>query len=583
MKLFFANKISEINLLKLRKKKKFKIFAANPKIQAFLKKNNIKFINTLNFFYSLEHRKSIQYTDYICKKVFKITKIKENHLFYNTFFYFRFYISTIIYSHLIIRNIKRIYKNNIYVSQNGNWIKYNISLKDIIFAFEEKNEKKNYIKRIISLIFISFNYLYLYFILRKKNKIVINSNDYNLGLKINNLYKKNKNLSIISVNSSLSSFFSLKKINKNYYSFFLRNISIFKYKNINKLNYLKVLNQNMVKICLKKFNIKIDNDLQKMFCHNILIKLESFLDKDCFIKFFLKNIKKIKLIISQHSLDTASSLYNYAKLQKIKTLCISHGTYSYTKNKFANLEWKVHSKTMINNNNDFILSNSKIMTDFINKSEIGIKNDQIIKIDPFLFSTNQKKKISLSQINIIKKNLKIEKNKKIILHAGSPKLGRCVVYETIDEYIANIKKILFEIKNSNYFLIISFRPYKNLDYFTFKELLPPYSNYCISSNISINELIQLSDIIMSFSSTVIEESLYLNKPVILFDPNKIYNHYDNDYLNKFKFFNKKLYVDSKKKLLNKFNQASNLNGKINFSNKIYYPKKNLLKELNLHL
>ena len=65
---------------------------------------------------------------------------------------------------------------------------------------------------------------------------------------------------------------------------------------------------------------------------------------------------------------------------------------------------------------------------------------------------------------------------------------------------------------------------KVLSYETFKNSLINSKNYTISVKENLSSLLDASDCLISYSSTVIEEMLNYKKPVILFDSFKRYCH-----------------------------------------------------------
>jgi len=287
--------------------------------------------------------------------------------------------------------------------------------------------------------------------MKKKNKIIINDNSYNLGKKISYLSKKNKNLIVISLKSTLKDYLSLKKINKNYYSLFLNRSIIPRNSNKIELIFFRKLVSEFNNILKISFNYNLNKHITESFSKNIYTKINNFLDEDNIINFYLSKLKNIKLLCSQHSLGSGSSIYNYSKLSKINSLCFSHGTYSYTTNKYANQEWAVHSQTMVNRNYKYIASHSQMMTQFINKVQINNKKPKILKMKPFLFSTNQDQP-TLSNTDFLKE-LGLTNKKKIVLHANTPKFGRTLIYETVDEYVNNVNQLI-ELSNKYSFLLL---------------------------------------------------------------------------------------------------------------------------------
>ena len=125
------------------------------------------------------------------------------------------------------------------------------------------------------------------------------------------------------------------------------------------------------------------------------------------------------------------------------------------------------------------------------------------------------------------------------------------MYESVNEYIDNINKIINVIEKTNYVrLLISFRETPLLDYDSFILSLKNLKNTSIHVNTSISQLLSKSDFCISYSSTVLEEAIMNDIPCLQI-PNKFgYKHLYN-FNNKKNFFSFNDYNDFEKFILNK--------------------------------
>ena len=119
-------------------------------------------------------------------------------------------------------------------------------------------------------------------------------------------------------------------------------------------------------------------------------------------------------------------------------------------------------------------------------------------------------------------------NERIILHAGSP-MGwgsyRPWVFETIDEYICNINAVIKAVEAvSGSYLAIRFRPNPGINLEDFKMSLRESNCYGIYSEGSFEEHLLGSDLLISYSSTTIVQSLQNHVPVLQYDPDGKYEH-----------------------------------------------------------
>ena len=121
-----------------------------------------------------------------------------------------------------------------------------------------------------------------------------------------------------------------------------------------------------------------------------------------------------------------------------------------------------------------------------------------------------------------KKNNHLSKGQKKvrkILHAGTYKmLGmRPWIFETSNEFINGLQHLVQAVRNlDDIYLIIRIRPNIECSIESLKKLLGESNNYEIKTSGSFIDDLMESDLLISFSSTTIEEALYARRPVGLF-------------------------------------------------------------------
>ena len=271
------------------------------------------------------------------------------------------------------------------------------------------------------------------------------------------------------------------------------------------------------------------------------------------------------------SLALSFFLSEFGKINNIETILTPHGTHPYTSDDTINNLWLHSSKFLLSKNFDCIAVQSPIMLNFLKRNSYNEK--RLIISGPSNFTHPIKVKSSKGS-NVIKKKLNIFSNKKILLHASTPKHYynlRPIIFENIEEYIFQIKKIddFITKENLNFHLIIKFREIYGLNFDTFKKKLGNLNNSSISIKEDLEDLFNLSDIIISYSSTVIEEAFTFKKPIILIDYFKRYSHlnyYQN--INKDKNILPFKYICNNKDFLEYLNNF-NIN---NFKDEIHWDK-----------
>jgi len=246
-------------------------------------------------------------------------------------------------------------------------------------------------------------------------------------------------------------------------------------------------------------------------------------------------INKPYMILSQHSLGFSSLLGELSSKLDIPAISISHGTHVFHGDKYAQIAWKRHSKMLLDTVYPYTAIQSPLAKIYLDKEQS--QHSKKVITGPVLFAKE-------SSINLSIKNPRTEiygvnSDKFILLHASSPRDSRSFrpwIYETIDEYVRNINDLIEVVENdSNIHLAIRFRPipfyshngntgFSKID---LKNLLKPSSCYEIYTDGEFYEYLGSSDILVSYSSTTIEESFQGRVPVLQYDADNKYTHIPN--------------------------------------------------------
>jgi hypothetical protein len=233
------------------------------------------------------------------------------------------------------------------------------------------------------------------------------------------------------------------------------------------------------------------------------------------------------MILSQHSLGFSSLLGELCTKLDIPAISISHGTHAFHSNKYAQIAWKRHSKLLLDTVYPFTAIQSPLANTFLENTQTQYSKKVIT--GPVLFA--KKSSIALSKKNSKDEIYGINSDKLILLHASSPRESssfRPWVYETIDEYIRNINDLIEVVENdSNIHLAIRFRPSLYFSKTDLENLLNPSSCYEIYTDGEFYEYLISSDILISYSSTTIEESFQCRVPVLQYDAENKYMHIPN--------------------------------------------------------
>lgn len=122
----------------------------------------------------------------------------------------------------------------------------------------------------------------------------------------------------------------------------------------------------------------------------------------------------------------------------------------------------------------------------------------------------------------------ITETTRIIVYAPSMKSRksrRFFVLETLDELLASLTELVEAVSlMENVHLIVRIHPGEPIKKKEIEALLPVPANVSISDTGTFEEVLTAVDLLVSYSSTSIQEALINRAPVLLYDPWKRYNH-----------------------------------------------------------
>jgi hypothetical protein len=382
----------------------------------------------------------------------------------------------------------------------------------------------------------------IFILIKKKNYIYIQDKTYGFQNLINEI-KKNASKKYLFIR-----FASISELN------FLKSLS-----SLFKLIFLR--NDDQITICVPIiFKQNLNNEEIK------LTKVFKFLDKG-FNNIMLKSLAKYTYYMKNYNINLtenvikyinpSSSIFHNIKWDEsvlvasnlnninVNVFLMSHSSHPFTKNRKSFFFLKDLSQGMLF---------SKYATYNVLQSENALKS--------FRYFFPGKKNFLLSKPLMwgYKKSSKISKNNNLkILHAGTFKpFGlRPWIYENSNVYFIRLKKlinVISEMPDTN----LSIRRCENFEFDNnaYDKLLniKDYNNINYSSDISFVDEMNLSDVLISFSSTTIEEALIMNKKVIILCDKVSHKHFPESGNLKYLY-----YEDLNKKKLLKIIKSFNSN------------------------
>lgn len=219
-------------------------------------------------------------------------------------------------------------------------------------------------------------------------------------------------------------------------------------------------------------------------------------------------------VISQTNFEIYSALGTITKEMNIPSVLISHGSHVYHEDKYMAKEHSIQASIILVGDYKYSAVQSPIANEFASK--LIEDKDRIVNIKPTLWGRKVEREVSGEPDSIT------------IIHAGTFKMrhNRRYMFETSDEFVQGVRDLCETIAgNKNLKFIIKFRPDNyELSLESLKALLPESDNISIQTDKPFLEVLRSGDLVVSFSSTTIEEALSNNVPVLLYGGHGRYSH-----------------------------------------------------------
>ena len=267
----------------------------------------------------------------------------------------------------------------------------------------------------------------------------------------------------------------------------------------------KTNKKEKLKIYIEKINFNYNSfDLSELL-NEFYLKFNYFLndvDQKSIILKKIINENKISLAISNIAKGYNGSILDHDV--NCNTLCVTHGMMTKSYNDYDSIYKKILAEAVFAGESKFFAIQSKIMLDSLNTLKI---NGKVIKTGNIVFSSAKNKK----------------EKKNLILHAATVKDFSNLQFlgvEMFYEYWESLS-ILNDIAKKNEFKVVS-KPHPNIEMCT-KDLKKIFKNIKFS-NKPIETLLTKAMVLVSYSSTTIEDALNSKVPVILFYKEKRYIH-----------------------------------------------------------
>ncbi len=228
-----------------------------------------------------------------------------------------------------------------------------------------------------------------------------------------------------------------------------------------------------------------------------------------------KGIKLLKpnCIISQMNGEIYAALGGIAKSMSIPSVLISHGSHVYHRDKYGARDNAILAWNILVGDYEYCAVQSPLAREMA--LFMGKEPEKIVNIPPTLWG------------RAVSRSFRGGEGLTIV-HAGTFKLrhNRRYIYETSDEFLQGLEELIESVAPfPRLRLILKIRPdIYELSLDTMKALLPKAENVVIESDKPFLEILEEADLVVSFSSTTIEEALSNRVPVLLYGGQGRYAH-----------------------------------------------------------
>ena len=228
-----------------------------------------------------------------------------------------------------------------------------------------------------------------------------------------------------------------------------------------------------------------------------------------------------RMIVTPVGREFFYALGELATRRGIPGLLISHGSFTPMKNDLEEIGWAYHADGMLHGSYTHCALQTPLAEAFAKQASPATS---LVRTGPLVWGhqVNRKKSESL-------RNKLLGKNStdRVVLHASTYKLRYNVhphVYENAEEYIQGLNDLIDSINQiPAVHLIIKFRPF-HLTVNDLKAELHLSDRVTISVDEPFLDVLGLSDLLVSFSSTTIEEAFQNRVPVLLYGGGGRYQH-----------------------------------------------------------
>jgi hypothetical protein len=262
---------------------------------------------------------------------------------------------------------------------------------------------------------------------------------------------------------------------------------------------------------------------QKIFL-GIRKHMLNLLEQSYSLKFIFTSFKR-RMLASYHALGVMGLAGELSRSLGIKGLFISHGSHPMPIDEYHEIELLNLCRGFMLSDYTHIALSTPVQKEHLNYFKNKYKNikSSEVLIEPVMFA-----RINGDSKDAVRKQLGLSPDDLVVMHATTTKARyteRYYFVETESELLSSLSDLVNAVNDMNAKLLIRLHPGFYLNDAEIRTLLPKSARVIIHRHGTFKEALTVSDLVVSYSSTVIDESLINKIPVILYDKWNRYNHF----------------------------------------------------------
>jgi len=233
---------------------------------------------------------------------------------------------------------------------------------------------------------------------------------------------------------------------------------------------------------------------------------------------------KPNLLLAPMSIGTEHSWGELCRKRNIPAMVIPQKGLIAPQNPFARIEEYYIGKVQVTDDFSHTASQSPMVSGYLKWAGY---NGTVIETGNLILSRTNPAKQAEKREEFYRE---IGGVKRVIVYAPSMKSRksrRFYVLETLDELVSSVGDVMAAVNGKeDLHLVMRIHPGEPITRRELTALLPVPANVSFSDSGTFEDVLAFADLVVSFSSTSIQESLLNDVPVVLYDKWKRYNHLD---------------------------------------------------------